>query len=703
MMPEIGAGLLGISLISSVLGVACLVPVGIGGRAGKAGFGKAGWLLVLLACLALLVAVALIVACFITGDTSIRYVSYYRSDSTGSLAWLYRLSGLWGGREGSLLFWALLMAALAAIIGFPTVRRREGSSSLRRVSAVATSVVLAVVVVFCAVLLFSPDNRLFEGLPERFVADDGLLQGEAALWGLSSLLEHWAMAVHPPLLFIGYAALLAPFSYAVGGLALGVDSRLWARRCRLWAIVGWLFLSAGMAVGALWAYTVLGWGGFWGWDAVENASLLPWLSALALMHSLRLSARSHIRGRTSAMLAAATAALVMFAAFLTRSGIIGSVHAFDGDATSRVMFAAFVVLPLAAGALLCLRGSERDCDQGDNGRPGGDAGGELLFTLNNTFLLGFAGVVCYMTMAPVLPPPLPFAGQTFSATSYQIVAAPLGILYLAMAAACNLFALYGGRSAGRRHLFVLASVALVLFGALVFYASLKLFPSYFAIMEGGGSAAEGLCDQGPWWYYNGLAVIGLLVASVLFCTSALGVAKQLRSGRGACAIGGFVTHAGMAIVLVGLIGSTMYATSATAYLPYDEEAGVAQGSVDVGSYHMEYRDSETVVEANRADLFNTVFFEVFAGDGRIGELAPAVQMIATTQQHQLHAAVLSMPLEDLFVVYRGVNSTEEGPALILDASIHPLIGCVWIGFVTLTIGGMLSALGCLRRSKGGRL
>jgi cytochrome c-type biogenesis protein CcmF len=229
---------------------------------------------------------------------SIKYVLEQRSLSTDGFAWLYRLSGLWAGRSGSLLFWTFLIALFGAIIlgrsalGGRAVRPAsrsdvgaDNAARARRLDDLAMMVVMVVVAVFCGVLLFSDGNMPFEPTPASFFDADGNLTAAASLYSMNQLLEHWAMAIHPPLLFVGYAGLTVPFAYAMAAVMLNDSSKLWVERSTRFVLASWLFLGAGIGLGAVWAYVVLGWGGYWGWDPVENASLLSWLTAVAMIHS----------------------------------------------------------------------------------------------------------------------------------------------------------------------------------------------------------------------------------------------------------------------------------------------------------------------------------------------------------------------------------------------------------------------------------
>lgn len=641
-----------------------------------------------------------------TGDNSLEYVVYYRSDSSSDLAWLYRLSGIWGGREGSLLFWAWLLSACNAAVAARTMRAR---ARIDQAALLVSSVVLAS---YVGILVFSGDNALFATLSPIYLNDQGQLTGAALLWGMSSLLEHWAMAVHPPMLFIGYAGLTMPFAYAIAALAVNDLSSTWVNRCSRITLFSWTFLSLGIGIGAAWAYSVLGWGGYWGWDPVENASLLPWLAGVALIHSFTVYRTRRSFRRWTVLCACVAFAFVAFGAFVTRSGIIGSVHAFDGDSSSFTLFLAWSIVPLVAGTIgLVFRakgfaaGAQRQYDA------------ESLFSkdaayyLNNLMTMVFAVLLGYMTLSSILPSWMPFGGQTVSADTYNAIAAPLGIAYGTVVAVCPLLSwCKTDASQFWKRARIPGICSAVLFAALMVYHVTYLVPSYNEVLYSGGSAAEALLARGPSWYYNGLSAVGFFIASLLLFNSLYALCKGAGSrtvrgrgdgalGRSASALGGFTAHAGMALVLIGLIGSSMYVTEKASYVEYDAETDTVSESFRIKSYTLEYRDKLVAVEANQTDLFNTVYFDVYRYGEYLATVDPSVQMVATTQQQHYHASIVHLPLEDLFVVYKGVNS-DDGWSFALDVRVNPLVSFLWVGFGLLVAGSLIAVLG--RRSETGR-
>lgn len=647
----------------------------------------------MLCALTLLGCCGVLVSCFMTDNYSILYVLEERTLSTDGLAWLYRLSGLWAGRAGSLLFWAFLVAFFNALV-FASGWKRSLDSRHAALDNVAMAVISVVLAFFCGVLLFSEGNMPFVATPTEFFDANGQLSPMASLYAMNPLLEHWAMAIHPPLLFVGYAGLTVPFGFAVAALALNDPSNDWVERSQRFLLASWLFLGAGIGLGAVWAYGVLGWGGYWGWDPVENASLAPWLLCVALIHSFTVYRQRGIFKRWAVIDACLAFALVIMATFITRSGIVQSVHAFAGDPVSLVLFGALIV----ASLLVPLIGIALRWKSFGPAKEGTDDIDSVLskdaaYYFNNVVMLVLALMLVYMTLAPGLPAWLPLGGSALGASAFEAIARPIGIIYLFILALCPLL------SWGKTDLATLVRVgrvpalcALALFAVLVIWWATQLLPLYDATMAQGNMNTLELLEAGPSWYYNGLAVFGFLVAALLFFNGAFMFARSIsRPGRRAAAIGGALSHTAMAVILVGLIGSSMYVYEQVGYMGFDSETQRAEAPMTVGEYQLEYAGNSIVDQSGQNNkVLYEVAFDVYKDGQFIGQATPSVQLDVLTNQQKLNAAVLASPEEDLFVVYRGVNGAG---AFSLDVRINPLIGFVWIGFVMLLLGMLVALVG----------
>ena len=714
-MSTIGLIVLLVAFAATAVAVVCLLAGFLLGRKRATDASDtltwAGHVAVFLATAALTVCCGVLVYCFFAGDYSIEYVLNQHSNASGDLAWLYKLSGLWAGREGSLLFWAWLISVFSSVVAARDLKNP------RKLDSMALFVLMAVLAAFVGVMLFSESNMPFTVTPDKYYGKDGELTTAASLLGMNTLLEHWAMAIHPPTLFVGYAGLTVPFAYAIAALVVNDPSKEWVVRAERYALFSWLFLGIGIGLGAVWAYVVLGWGGYWGWDAVENASLLSWIVGVALIHSFTVYRQRGAFKRWSIMCACITFAFVIVGTFISRSGLVQSVHAFEGDPVSLVLFGALIVCSVLAGAIgIAIRWKSFGATSADDMES--MASKEAAYYFNNVIMVVFAVLLAYLTVSSALPSVLPFGGEQVSAGTYNAIARPLGIVYLAILAVCPLLA--WGKTDPREFLRtarVPAICALVLFVVLMVYWATYLVPSYDAVIAVGDTNAEGLASEGPAAYYNGLAAVGFLVASLLLFNSLFTLVRAVRSygkahdvgalaalggllSRNASRLGGFLSHFAMAVILVGLIGSSMYVTEVNDYVPYDEATDTAGEAMTVQDFTLTYASNSVEMADNKDDIVYTVVFDVYKGDAYLGQVSPAVQVVSSTQQQKLVASVLSLPTEDLFVVYRGVN--DDG-AFSMDVRVNPLVSEVWIGFGLLMVGVAVATFGGRGAKRAGKV
>lgn len=713
-------GLIGlvVAFAGVVVSVVCLLAGRILKKTGKTGAAEtASWggcVASILTAVALTVCCGILVFCFMTGDMSIEYVLMEHSDADGALGVLYRFSGLWAGREGSLLFWAWLISIFNVVVA---VRAMKNLDDLDCMALFVSNLVLTA---FVAVCLFSESNMPFIATASPYVDANGNLTAMASSLGMSPLLEHWAQAIHPPTLFIGYAGLTIPFAYAIAALIVNDASAKWVVRSSRYAMFSWLFLGIGIGLGAIWAYVVLGWGGYWAWDPVENASLLSWMVALALVHSFTVYRKRGAFKRWSVMCACLAFAFVVVGTFITRSGVVQSVHAFEGDPVSLMLFGGLIVVAVLVGLVgLAIRWKSFASDDAIESM----ASKAAAYYFNNVIMIVFTFVLCYLTVASALPTFLPFGGQSLSAGTYDAIARPLGIVYCFIITVCPLLA---WTKTDRKEFFRLAKVpaicAAVLFVVLIAYFATTLYPAYDAIIQAGSAqgasqaavtAAEELLSEGPVWYYNGLAVVGFAVASLLFFNTLFMIARAASKrakatgknpvaaffgmlGSNSSKYGGYIAHFAMSIILVGLIGSSMFVTEKTDYVAFDEEADTAENFV-IDDYELRYTGSDVETMPNGDDILYRVEFDVYDVNtgSYVGHVNPSVQLVASTQQTKLNASVISFPTEDLFVVYRGVNDAGD---LSMDVRVNPLVSFAWVGFALLMLGTAIALFG--RRKEG---
>ncbi|OUP06813.1 cytochrome c biogenesis protein CcsA [Collinsella sp. An2] len=693
MISTLGNVLQVLAMVVALAGAVCLMA-GVKGR--REGLVNAGYLLVFGNTVALTVCVAIILLCFLTQNFSLAYVASNFPQTDSPLLPLYQVAGVWAGRQGSLLFWTWLISLFSGVVAWRRMRVTDDLSSA------ALAVAEVIVALFCATLVFSESNNPFIATAAQYLNDDGTLVSTAG--GMNPLLLHWAMVLHPPATFIGYAGCTIPFAYAMAALITGDTSARWVELCDRIAVFAFIFLTIGMALGAVWAYVVLGWGGFWAWDAVENASLFSWLTAVAMIHSFTMYRKRGCFKRWSMFAAAITFIFVVLGTFITRSGLVQSVHAFAEDPVSTYFFLAIMVLAALSFLILMLyrHGTMDDAEEVESLASKGGT-----YYLTDLVCIVGAVLVAYLTVSSSLPSWMPLGGQVVSAGVYNAVARPATALFGLLMAVCPML---GWRrtdgAAFARNMRVPAILGAVLFVVLMVYFVTTLVPAYDAIVAAGGDPAATLAEQGPRWYYFALTVVSFLAAALLFATSAYllgrGVRGRMRSKgenpvlaivnlfrHSPAQAGGYLAHLGCAIALVGLVGSGMYVQEHTINLSPDaSEDGYVYASDTVGGYQLiltgvdDYFDEADsrimrlhLTVSRAVDDVSALEDQNSLGDV-IGELEPSMEVSATTQQQTLHAGVLTFPTEDLFVAFQGTNA--DG-TLSVNVKVNPLILCNWIG------------------------
>ena len=334
---------------------------------------------------------------------------------------------------------------------------------------------------------------------------------------------------------------------------------------------------------------------------------------------------------------------------------------------------------------------------------------DAAYYFNNVIMIVFTVILCYLTVASALPSWLPFGGQSLSAGTYNAIARPLGVVYCAIIAVCPLLSwVKTDPKTFWKKARIPALCAVVLFVGLMSYFVATLYPAYDAIIQAGGTEAEELASEGPVWYYNGIAVVGFAVASLLFFNTLFLIGRTVgvrakATGKNPVAaffaslaadaprFGGYITHLAMSVILVGLIGSSMYVTEKVGYVDFDQDANTG-GTFTIENYELRYANNEVNQTSNGKQIDYCTQFEVYDTNSGsyIDTVSPSVTLQSATQQTKLNASVISFPMEDLFVVYRGVNDAGQ---LSMDVRVNPLISWVWVGFAMLIIGTGLGAFG----------
>ena len=617
------------------------------------------------------VSVAILLAAFFREDFVFEYVAENHTTDVSGLSWLYKISGVWAGREGSLLFWAWLVAMFGAYVAYRRIQKTDELSNM-------SLVVFNIVQIFFLVSLLIDTNNPFKTSPDGWLGPNGELLIAVAM---NPLLQHWAMILHPPTLFVGYAGLAVPFSFAIGALIVGDSSKTWVKIVDRITVFSWLFLGIGIGLGAIWAYVVLGWGGFWAWDPVENASLLPWLTGVGLLHSFTVYRRRGAFKKWAIVMATASFILVILGTFITRSGVIQSVHAFEKDPISLAIFLSMMVgAALAAAVGLSIRSKEFSADDEFESLTSKEAS----YYFNNVLMLVAAIVVAALTMAPA------FGGKSYGPATYDAIARPVGILYVLIMAVCPMLSWRKTEGAvfwKRIKWPALGAAVLTAVFAVIWWV--ELWPNYLYQFP---DASPLTSVVHSWEALLGLAVAALAISVSIFLFVDGARKRSTAKGEGyftslwrilskaRTQSGGYLTHLGIGIILFGLVGSTMFVHEQIVSVPSQPGS-----EFSVGRYDFAFQGAEQQ-QLDNGDTVTRVNFVVSKNGVPIGTAAPGQIEFFRQQQTKLNAYVLVEPLHDVFVVYQGGD--EE--FISMQVKINPLISWVWFGFLLTIIGTSLA-------------
>ncbi len=582
-------------------------------------------------------AVAALVSALFAHDFSLAYVVNY---SSRSLAGPYTISALWGGMEGSLLFWTLLLTL------FSTVAIR-GVGSTRPVVVSWAGCVLAGISFFFLLLLVVPANP-FVTMGE--IPADGK--------GLNPLLQSPGMLIHPPLLYTGFVGFSIPFAWAMGALLSGQADSRWFASTRRWTLFAWSALSIGIVLGGAWAYTELGWGGYWAWDPVENASFMPWLTATAYLHSVVIQEKRQMLKVWNVALILATYVLAVFGTFLTRSGILSSIHTFtEGD--TGIWFLPFLAAMLLAGlAAIALR---LDHLKSDN-RLDALVSRESAFLANNVLFVAAAFTVLWGTVYPIVAEVLTGVRLSVGPAFFNAVFAPLG---LAIVALTGIGPLISWRRMSKGALGRLIRPPII--AGMAVAAGLAVA----GVRSVGALLAFGLCA------FTAVSIGGEFVrgSRVYRARHRLGWAPALGRTvlRNRRRYGGYVVHLGVLLIVIGFAGSA-FKVERSAFL----KPGAA---MRVGAYSLTY---EGMTQARTSEKqINEATVVVRRGDSRIGVMHPQSNFHFAQRQPQSEVAIRTTPVEDLYVV---VTQFDADGSAAIRSFVNPLTWWIWAGTAVMALG-----------------
>jgi cytochrome c-type biogenesis protein CcmF len=588
----------------------------------------------------------------ISHDFNMEYVWAYTSRNLPSS---YIFSAFWAGQKGSLLFWAVVLSLFASAAQLLTPRRYA------HLMPYVAGVTSAVVTFFVSVMLFAADP--FERL--GFTPADGR--------GLNPQLQNIGMVIHPPMLYLGYISLTIPFAFAVAALLSRRLDTGWIHAIRKWTLVSWLFLSIGITLGMWWAYVELGWGGYWAWDPVENASLLPWLTMTAFLHSVMIQEKRGMLKRWNFSLVIGTFLLSIFGTFITRSGVIASVHSFTQSNVGYFFLAFLAVTAILAFTLLYTRWPLLEAEV----ELESVLSREAAFLFNNLLFVGIAFSVLWGTLFPILSELVRGTKITVGVPFFNRVNVPLGLLLLALTGVGPLIAWRKASSANLRRQFIAPLGAGLLTLVALLAAGVRDFHATVAIALAGFVA--GTIGQE---FYRGMR------ARRRMHGESLPLAFARLVGRNRRRYGGYIVHFGILIYFVAFAGMAF---------KQEREATLKPGeSVELGSpfghtYRFTHLGISQYEALNRIVSAATVQVEK---DGRAAGL-----MTSEKRQHvdsfkrptfepSTEVGIRSNLQEDVYIVYAGsVNGTEEA---VYRFNINPLVWWVWFGGFVLALGGIIT-------------
>ncbi len=594
-------------------------------------------------------ATAILLHAILTDNFSFNYVA---SRSNASLDLLYKVAALWGGQEGSLLFWSWI-AATYTFVAVYTGRKRH-----RNMIAYVVAIMGATQAFFLALVAFeaNPFQVIMSG-PQITAVPDGQ--------GLNPLLQHPMMAIHPPMLYLGYVGFTVPFAFAMASLITRQPGERWIHTTRMWTMITWLFQSIGILLGARWAYVVLGWGGYWGWDPVENASLLPWITGTAFLHSVMMQEKKGMMKVWNIVLIAGTFFLCIFGTMMTRGGLVSSVHAF-AQSEIGVYFVWYLLAGIAITAYLIVSRldylrSEAELES--------VVSRESSFLFNNVILLASCFAVLWGTLFPVLSEYFTGNKITVGAPFFNKVNVPIGLFLLFLTGVGPLFAWRRTSTESLRRNFrwpavaaLASAVILAVLGVRHFYAlvcfSLCAFVALTVLME----------------FYRGGRVIsrksGMSLASAM-------VELTRRNTR---RYGGYIVHMAIVLMFIGFAGAAFNVV-------HQEEMTVGD-SIEVGRYAFKLQN---VSEMDNPNYFRSVASVDVSRDGEFLEtMVPERRFYHASQQPTSRVDVRNRLREDVYVVFAGVSS--DGASPILQVYINPLVNWIWIGSFLLVFGTLVALM-----------
>jgi cytochrome c-type biogenesis protein CcmF len=611
-----------------------------GGRNGNANFIRSGERAVIANFALLILASISLWHLLLNDEFLVQYVANY---SSSDMPASYKFTAFWGGQKGSLLLWALVLGTFSFLVVLQNRRQN------RTLMPYVTFTLLGTMFFFALLLNFSADP--FETFSRR--PADGQ--------GLNPLLQNWYMIIHPPTLFLGYVGLAVPFAFSMAALMSGKMDVSWIRTTRIWTLVSWVFLTVGFTLGGRWAYEELGWGGYWAWDPVENASFMPWLVATAFLHSIMITEKKGMLKLWNFVLVVLAFELSIFGTFITRSGVISSVHSFALSNIGPFFVGFLLVSSFFALFWIFYRSNELRSEL----RMRSFLSREASFLLNNWLLISICFAIFWGTVFPILSEWYQGERISVAAPFFNQVTWPLGLALLILTGICPLIAWRKASWKNFQRNFVYPLLVGAVVGIVLVASGMRHWIALAFFSSSGFVAATILVE-----FYKGARARQTIHKTGFF--TALKDLTMMNKRR----YGGFIIHAGVVLVFVGIIASSFFA--------FDELFTVKQNETfKIDDYTLRF---DGLFERNDPEK-DVVFARVTILDGgqEVDALFPQKHFHHKSEQPATEVAIRTRLHEDLYIVLSG---WEQDGTSTLHVFVNPLVELIWIGIAVMSLGGI---------------
>ncbi len=573
-------------------------------------------------------------------------LSFVAAHSNRDLPAVYKFAAWWGGQEGSLLFWLWILSTYCVASVY--WNRRKHRDMIAYVIAI-----LGGIETFFLVLVNFVAN------PFRVLTSAGQIMAVPDGQGLNPLLQYWTMVMHPPMLYLGYVGFSVPFAFAMASLITRQKGDGWIGTTRIWTMVTWLFQTCGICLGMRWAYAVLGWGGYWEWDPVENASLLPWITATAFLHSVMMQEKKGMMKVWNMVLVSATFFLCIFGTMLTRSGLVSSVHAFAEGPIGKY-FVTFLAIGIAGTVYLIL--DRLDYLKSEN-QLESVVSRESSFLFNNLVLLGSCFAVLWGTLFPVISEWVTGSKISVGPPFFNRVNVPIALFLLFLTGVGPLFAWRRTSVESLKRNFLWPSVAALALGAVLLAAVTRNFYALMSFMLCMFVGVTVLAE-----FYKGARAIQAKNGGSL-----LGCAVEL-TRRNTRRYGGYIVHLGIVIMFIGFTGQVFSREA--------QDALQVGDTLQVAPYAFRIADIKQGENGNYA--YETATIEVSKNGQPLGKMYPERRLYRASQQLTSEVAIRPRLSEDLYISFAG--RTNDGSKPVFQVFINPLVNWVWLGAFVVILG-----------------